>query len=218
MIENLREKVVRWLRAEIISGHMPARSMLSVPGLASTLNVSSTPVREALLELTRKGLLRPHRNRGFEVVEPSSEEISRIFELRELLEIESAKLALERGPVDTAKLKGLAVSIEASANAGDYRTYIEADREFHREIARGAHSQILLEYITDLKDRIRLYGLTTAEGKKQQLLSIDEHFQIVELVKNRKSYELQMLLKRHIRVWEPIYLSSLEGMRSALVL
>lgn len=207
MTENLRERVVRWLRAEIISGQMPAKSMISVPGLATSLNISTTPVREALLELSRAGLLRPHRNRGFEVLEPSPDEISQIFEMRVLLEVESAGLAMDRGPIDTVKLRELAGMIEVSAKSNDYRTYIEADREFHRQIAVGSNNFMLLNYITDLKDRMRLYGLTSPEGQRQQILSISEHYEIVDLIESGRPEELKELLARHIKVWKPIYIA-----------
>ena len=54
---NLREQVVERVRSEIVSGRTPPGSVYSVPGLATELGVSTTPVREALLELTRSGLL-----------------------------------------------------------------------------------------------------------------------------------------------------------------
>jgi DNA-binding FadR family transcriptional regulator len=56
MEQNLREQVLQQVRAEIISGQSMPGSMYSVPTLAASLGVSTTPVREALLELTRSGL------------------------------------------------------------------------------------------------------------------------------------------------------------------
>ena len=56
MDQNLREQVLQQVRAEIISGQSMPGSMYSVPTLAASLGVSSTPVREALLELARSGL------------------------------------------------------------------------------------------------------------------------------------------------------------------
>ena len=73
------------MRTEIISGQSPPGTMYSVPTLADDLGVSTTPVREALLELARNGLIEPVRNRGFRVVEPTLEELSQLFEVRELL-------------------------------------------------------------------------------------------------------------------------------------
>ena len=85
MDQNLREQVLQRVRAEIISGQSLPGTMYSVPSLAASLGVSSTPVREALLELSRGGLVEPMRNRGFKVVEPTLTELRNLFDMREVL-------------------------------------------------------------------------------------------------------------------------------------
>jgi DNA-binding GntR family transcriptional regulator len=85
MDHNLREKVLQQVRAEIISGQSGPGTMYSVPTLATSLGVSTTPVREALLELSRGGLVEPMRNRGFKVVEPTLTDLRNLFDMRELL-------------------------------------------------------------------------------------------------------------------------------------
>src|ERR1700690_3769887 len=92
MDQNLREQVLQHVRAEIISGQSVPGMMYSVPTLAEELGVSTTPVREALLELARNGLIEPVRNRGFRVVEPTLEDLHELFEVRELLEVRAAEI------------------------------------------------------------------------------------------------------------------------------
>ncbi|WP_164135527.1 GntR family transcriptional regulator, partial [Stenotrophomonas maltophilia] len=60
--------------------------------LAASLGVSTTPVREALLELSRSGLVEPMRNRGFKVVEPTLQDLNNLFDMREVLELHAAVL------------------------------------------------------------------------------------------------------------------------------
>src|SRR4051794_18879717 len=88
---NLREQVLQQVRSEIISGESPPGAMYSVPSLASALGVSTTPVREALLELARNGLIMPMRNRGFKVVAPTLAQLRNLFDMRELLELNAAE-------------------------------------------------------------------------------------------------------------------------------
>jgi DNA-binding GntR family transcriptional regulator len=83
---SLREQVVERVRLEIISGRVPPGAVYSVPGLATEPGISTTPVREALLELTRGGLLVAMRNRGFHVERMSLEALDHLFTMRELLE------------------------------------------------------------------------------------------------------------------------------------
>src|ERR1700684_2801725 len=105
---NLRQHVLQQVRSEIISGHSPPGAMYSVPNLAAALGVSTTPVREALLELARNGLIEPMRNRGFKVVSPTLEELRELFEVRELLEVRAAELLALRRPEKLESLVRLA--------------------------------------------------------------------------------------------------------------
>ncbi len=98
MDQNLREQVLQRVRAEIISGQSLPGTMYSVPSLAASLGVSSTPVREALLELSRGGLVEPMRNRGFKVVEPTLTELRNLFDMREVLELHAAVLVAANPP------------------------------------------------------------------------------------------------------------------------
>ena len=64
-LSTLRDLVVERLRSAIVSGHSAPGTLFSVPTLAEEFGVSTTPVREALLELARVGLVTAVRNRGF---------------------------------------------------------------------------------------------------------------------------------------------------------
>ena len=86
---SLREQVLAELRSEIVAGRAGNDTIYSVPTLSQRMGVSTTPVREALLELTRAGLLVPMRNRGFRVVEPTLEDLNDLFDVRETLEVDS---------------------------------------------------------------------------------------------------------------------------------
>jgi DNA-binding FadR family transcriptional regulator len=75
----LREQARQVIRGLVITGQMQPDQLYSVPRLAAELGVSATPVREALLDLEREGLLEAERNRGFRVVSLSLSELNDIF-------------------------------------------------------------------------------------------------------------------------------------------
>ena len=123
MDNNLREKVLRQVRAEIISGHSAPGTMYSVPTLATSLGVSTTPVREALLELSRGGLVEPMRNRGFKVVEPTLTDLRNLFDMRELLELYAAEILALKRKKDLGDLRLLADEIAAAVQAESVEGY-----------------------------------------------------------------------------------------------
>ena len=88
LITSLRERVVKLVRADIVSGRSGPGTMYSVPALAAELEVSTTPVREALLDLTNSGFLTPIRNRGFRVEGMTRADLDHLFDARERAALE----------------------------------------------------------------------------------------------------------------------------------
>ncbi len=209
MEQNLRELVLQQVRAEIISGQSMPGTMYSVPTLAASLGVSTTPVREALLELTRSGLIEPMRNRGFKVVEPTLTELRNLFDLREVLELHAAFIVARKPNKNLDGLSRFADDIVRAVRTEDIRLYLEADRSFHRMLTAAADNARLTEMVMGLRDQMRLYGIKSRAGLARQNESMAEHYQIIELAMAGKAEALTNLLRHHIRAWEPIFVEAL---------
>lgn len=210
MDQNLREQVVDQVRSEIISGQRAPGTMYSVPSLAASLGVSTTPVREALLELARTGLIEPMRNRGFRVVEPSLDELHNLFDLREVLEVHAARLIARAGhsrQID--ELYPLAEEIERAVGNEDVRAYLEADRRFHQAFNAVAGNPMLTEMVMNLRDKMRLYGIATRAGFERQTGSVKEHFELLDVARSGKEEAIADLVRWHIRSWEPIFVDAI---------
>ncbi len=120
-------------------------------------------MREALLELTRAGLLTPMRNRGFRVIEPTLEDLNDLFDVRETIEVEAAtRLAKARTAV--SGLRPLADEIAAAVERGDVDAYLDRDREFHREFISLTGNRLMTELAMNLRDNMRLYGISTTRA------------------------------------------------------
>lgn len=215
MDPNLREQVLQRVRAEIISGQSVPGTMYSVPTLAASLGVSSTPVREALLELSRGGLVEPMRNRGFKVVEPSLSELRDLFDLREVLELHAAVLVAAHPPRDLASVRGWADAIAKAVETDDIELYLEADRNYHRDFIAAAGNALLTETVMGLRDKMRLYGIRSRAGLERQQASVPEHYRLIELALAGESAALTTLLRSHIRSWEPIFVDALSRAKDA---
>ena len=207
--QNLREQVLQQVRAEIISGQSVPGTMYSVPSLALSLGVSTTPVREALLELTRTGLIEPMRNRGFKVVAPTLRELHNVFELRGVVEPHAAAMVAHRAPHELDDLYPLADEVARAVEKEDVREYLESDRRFHSAFNTLANNEILTETIMGLRDKMRLYGISSSAGIDRQRQSVAEHYKIIELAKSGEAEILKDLMRRHILTWEPIFAEAL---------
>jgi len=210
---NLRSTVLQRIRLDIVSGATKPGAIFSVPTLAKKLGTSTTPVREALLELSASGLIEPLRNRGFRVVEPSLADLRDLFALRVQLEVFALTTVAAAGLKDTAELSRLAKAIAHAAQTGNTHAYLAADRAYHRKLISFAGNRRLTEMVMHLRDNMRLYGMDSPAGIKRQNNSIDEHFQLIELLESGQSAAAVRLLTHHILDWEPVF--SAEISRSA---
>lgn len=206
---SLRDMVVQRVRADIVGGHAAPGTMFSVPTLAEELGISTTPVREALLELSRSGLIAPVRNRGFRVEEATLEQLHDLFTLRELLERHAMVTLAKQRLTNTAELHALADAVADAVAREDGRGYIETDRAFHQALIARAGNPLLTRLAMDLRDGMRLYGLNSAAGRQRQQASTDEHQQLIALAEAGDEDGISSLITRHILDWEPVFTAAL---------
>ena len=206
---NLREQVLQQVRSEIISGRSIPGTMYSVPSLATNLGVSTTPVREALLELARSGLIEPLRNRGFKVVAPTLAQLRNLFDMRELLELYAAEMVALKRRKDLTEVRAFADAVAITVADDDVAAYLEADRRFHQALTEQADNELLTEMVMDLRSKMRLYGIASDAGRERQRESVQEHFRIIELAEIGDADGLRKLLRHHIRSWQPIFTEAL---------
>ncbi len=202
---SLRDRVLERIRAEIVSGRSGPGAMYSAPSLASELGISTTPVREALLELSNRGMITPMRNRGFKVKASSLEDLEHLFEMRELLERFATVKIAEAGLRDAEELNNLADAIAAAVKDRDVRAYLEADRAFHGAFVSRADNPRLTKTIMDLRDDMRLFGIDSAEGEERQRESVKEHYQLVDLAAKGDARAIAPLITKHILAWRPLF-------------
>jgi DNA-binding GntR family transcriptional regulator len=206
---SLRDWVLERVRSEIVSGHSLPGTMYSVPALANDLGVSTTPVREALLELSRAGLVTPMRNRGFRVEATSLDDLNNLFALRDLLERFAMVAIAKKRITDTGDLRALADEIAAAVEKNDVEAYIETDRAFHQALVARAGNPLLTRLVMSLRDEMRLYGIDTPAGRERQIRSVDEHYQLIKLAEVGETEAIADLISRHILDWKPIFTAGL---------
>ncbi len=207
---TLRDMVVERIRSSIVSGRSAPGTLFSVPTLAGELSISTTPVREALLELARSGLVTPLRNRGFRVEQISLEALNDLFFVREMLERSAAAELARRKPTDAAGLRRLARAVEAAVATDDVPAYIESDRAFHQEFVSQVGNPLLARLVMEARDAMRLYGIDTGPGRQRQQASVAEHFQLVDLAETGAVKGMSKLISHHILTWKPIFTDAIQ--------
>ena len=197
--ENLRDSVANALRAAVISGELKPGEVYSAPTLGARFGVSATPVREAMLDLVREGLVISLRNKGFRVTEVSDDDLDNVAAVRQLIEPPTVRDVVPVIPAeDYPRLRRLAEDIVVAAEAGDLIAYIEADRVFHVTLLAYSGNQKLVDVVSDLRSQTRLLGLTPLLESGRLVPSAAEHHELLDLVEAGDGEGAEQLMRRHI--------------------
>ncbi|WP_283132876.1 GntR family transcriptional regulator [Rhizohabitans arisaemae] len=198
--QSLREQVAQALRSALIAGEMRPGTVYSAPVLAAQFGVSPTPVREAMLDLAKEGLVEAVRNKGFRVTDLSERDLDEIAEIRALIEVPIvARLADPARAEEFAALRPVAERIVAAAETGDLVAYVDADLGFHLGLLALAGNRHLVEVVRDLRSRARLYGLASLVERGALAHSAVEHLTLLDLLAAGDRAGVEHLMTRHIR-------------------
>lgn len=209
--DSLRAQVADAVRAALVAGQMAPGEVYSAPQLAERFGVSVTPVREALLELVRDGLLVAVRNRGFRVADPEPGELDATSEVRLLLEPAAAELAAlaprSRREAAAPGLREAARAVVEAAAHGDVVAHVRTDRAFHALLLDLAGNPVLAETVLRLRDRSRLYGATGSVPPGTLEHAAAEHYELVDLIAAGDGAGARAAMTGHVRhvrrEWSP---------------
>lgn len=195
------DRAYRWVKDQILSGGLEGGQLLSEGEVATAVQVSRTPVREALLRLEVEGLLRLYPKRGALVVPVSATEIAEVTEARILLECHAVDKIIDSGQAaEVADRMGeLLEQQRALAVPDDTGEFSAVDRRFHATLLTAAGNGLVEQFYSGLRDRqlrISNSALHRVPGRDQEILT--EHARICELLRGEHGDQLRELLTNHI--------------------
>jgi DNA-binding GntR family transcriptional regulator len=199
---SLRERAEIAIRGGIITGEIPPGEIFSAPALAKQLGVSATPIREAMLDLVREGMVEPIPNRGFRIVPLSDDDLDEITELRVMLEVPPLVALASRPDVLDATtvsgLRGLANAVDAYAATRDIAHFIDADRRFHLALIELHGNRRLLSQVERLRNATLRYGLRTVPSEVLAATAREHHL-ILDGLEAGTPEAVGRLVEQHLR-------------------
>lgn len=183
----LGDQVYEAIKERILDQAYTPGEKLNIDGLVRELEVSSTPIREALTRLVAEGLVRAAPFLGFAIAAlPDRAYYEDVYSFRGVIEPWAAAEAARRQPgPDIAKaLRHEVEAMMAGAPSREYRShraFTEADDRFHRIIMAAAGNQVALKSYDDLHFHLHISRLYL--NREQDLgLTHAEHFRIVDAI------------------------------------
>jgi DNA-binding GntR family transcriptional regulator len=192
----LRQSVYEALVELVVGGRLGPGEHLVETELARQLGVSRQPVREALHRLEAEGWVDLRPNQGAFVHVPTDHEVDELLDVRELLEVETARLAARSASTAAvARLRVIWQKGEAVAGSGDAERIVTANNEFHAELARLAGNAVLADLAGIVSRRVRWYYRQVAPVRGHE--SWAEHLELIEALEAGDQEKATEVARRH---------------------
>lgn len=209
----LHREVTEILSERILSGEFPEKSLLPTEReLCETMGVSRTVVREAVKVLESKGLVRIERGRGMIVQEPRPGPLNEslklllrrrehvledLLEVRKILEIGMVALAAERRTEEN--LAAMKQALDVMRQKPDEPPgYVDADVQFHAEIARAAQNPIMLILLEPVAELLRESRVKSFSGVRMVKLRTRQHEEIFDRIAAQDPSGARAAMERHL--------------------
>ncbi|MGZ8264546.1 MAG: GntR family transcriptional regulator [Burkholderiales bacterium] len=192
------ERAYQLLRRAIESGELkPGQRVMEVEA-AEWLDMSRTPVREALRRLESEGMLTVEPRTGLVVASISRQAMLELYVMREVLEGTAARLcARHASDLELMELEEL-VKREARLD-GNYEALARHNRLFHEAVHRGAHNRYLEKSLSAVNDSMYLLGKSMMLLPERAKLSKTEHAELMGAIARRDPDTAEQVARQHVR-------------------
>ncbi len=199
--DKVADQVYRHLRTAILSEEIPSGTRLRETEIAEALNVSRTPVREAISRLIGDWLVREISTGGVEVTDVMAE-ATEIYHIREALELCAGRLAATR--ITRVQLEKLEALVKESPTAS-FRDRVRINQDFHLTIAEASGSLRLVEMIRGFREYFLNRRWISRQNSDLARRALDDHKKIVAALRARDPDRVERTLRKHLKLgWDEL--------------
>jgi DNA-binding GntR family transcriptional regulator len=195
----LYQQVYQILRRQILQGEYTAGGIVQESRTAEMLRVSRTPVREALRQLEREGLLVTQGSERV-VANPTKEEFIDLYTCRAALEgIVAERSALLADPSDIDFMAGAIEEARAAIPAGDHAGVLSANTRFHDRMVESARMKPLRQLMDTIRGQILVARRRLLTNAEVEAAICDEHEEILDAIRRKDVRAAQERMERHMK-------------------
>lgn len=194
--KSLGELAYETLLDRMLSKELAPGTVLQERALGDDLQISRTPIREALTRLESEGFVTRHAGRLLTVREIPVQELMEIFHVRSILEVEGVALAAQRIPVEKlSELRSLFES-QMTGPIPDGGNHWDADDLLHGSIADASGSKVLADLVRNLRRKTRMFSLKRMP--ERFIPGSEEHLAIIAALERRDTAAARAAMALHL--------------------
>ncbi|GAA4842973.1 GntR family transcriptional regulator [Paenibacillus vulneris] len=195
-----KERVYNEIKKVILNGYISSKEVFTEVQLADSLNTSRTPVREALLDLMKEGLITSVPRKGMSIRKVTDKEIEQIFIVRASIESEVMKKLAET--ITEQQLKQLKISCDQQEKAmrdNDEVTFIHLDQQFHSTLIHLAGFELIEQILLSFHNLSQLIGLKAIKRNNRMQEVLQEHRKILSTLEQRNAEAAVQTMVEHLQ-------------------
>jgi DNA-binding GntR family transcriptional regulator len=206
----LHEQVAATLRQMLVEGLIPPGGKLNERELCEELNISRTPLREAIKMLAVEGLVELLPNRGSVAIELSAADVRHTFEVMAGLEGLSGELAAQRiTESELDEIKALHFEMMAAFTRRDLSAYYQLNAAIHRAINQAAKNPVLTATYNQVNARLQALRFRSNQDGEKWQHAVDEHAAMIDALSARDPEALRRVLMSHLSNKKMVVMSQL---------
>lgn len=195
----LHDEATERIRDMIVEGRLTEGEWINEAELCQQLQISRTPLREALKVLAAEGLIELVPRRGAHVARLSAQEVADLFEALSGVEGLAAELAAARmSEADFVRLRQLQIRIEQRHKAKDRLAYFHENQAIHMLIVRSSGNSAIIGIHARLIARVRRARYQAILSEARWSAAVEEHAQILAALEKRDARRASELMRRHV--------------------
>ncbi|HXE48878.1 MAG TPA: GntR family transcriptional regulator [Ramlibacter sp.] len=196
----LHEQVAQRLRQMLVENRISPGAKLNERELAEVLQVSRTPLREAIKMLAAEGLVELLPNRGAIAVSLSEADVLNTFEVMAGLEGLSGELAAQRiTDGELAEIKAMQFEMMAAYTRRDLSNYYRINAQIHSAINAAAKNPVLTATYNQVNARLQALRFRSNQDGEKWKRAMKEHEKMIEALQARDTAAMRELLVAHLR-------------------
>lgn len=213
----LGQHVFEQLKQAIIQGDVAPGDRLVESRIAEAMDISRTPVREAIHKLEREGLLRKLPRGGFSVVSLTRQDIEETFGIRCVLERYAARLAaINHKEEELDPLEERIREFQKCLDAGRMDDLPRINTAFHNHLYDLCKSPKLIKMISDLRDQIYRFRRIILNVEAMAKVSNQDHRKMLKAIRERDTEKVESLVQEHIMRGKEIVQRELAKIRKGI--